>query len=1038
MRRLKAEIISVGNELLQGYVVNTNTAYLAANLAKLGFEVQHQSVVGDVSRDIYEALSAAVARSNIIVFTGGLGPTKDDLTKETVAQSLGMRLVRDEPTAQAIAGYFTSRGLPLPQNNLKQAMVIEGGVILKNNFGTAPGLLVQKGRQIIILLPGPPVELEPMFENEVKPLLAGFGDEKIATAELRVFGIGESALEEQIKELLYGENPSAALYASTGEVSIHVTAKGKTQTVANDLCEQLVGKLESKLGEYVYSTDGSALNKVVVELLRKNNARIALAESCTGGLMASEITAVDGASDVFEYGMAAYADWVKQSELDVERSIINKYTAVSSVAAAEMARGAYDAGKADIGVAITGVAGPGAGNYGNKPVGLVYIAVCDKARVVVKEFNFGNRSRAQIRQMSVKNALDMVRRFVLGYEIENAREFGPRDLADLDREGKPKTKGSAARRRAITTTLAIVGIAAAAFFGVRAVGDRLNAGVYDQVKSSYAVLASQNRGAEGLAELKAQNADTRGWLEIKNADLGCVVVQSEDNEFYKAHDFQKNKNKYGCCFIDSGVGELADARNIVIYGSSDDKKQLFGPLVNYTNLQFMRSNPVFGFRTEDGEAQYKIVSVYYANTNGAMGDVQQPGEPLVFESGAEFVDYVVDLKLRSIYTTPVDIKGTDNFITLITPIADWDGAALVVVGRAVREGEDAGVLGIDIGNNVAALYPEAYHEVNGTSSTVNVVTTRDKWQNWLVESDPTLSGDSDSGAEWPPVSDGEDPTAGNNIDYNEKQDTPNESNSQTGVTLSIRSSSDGKIYTDTPLEIISMIVEAEVGSSFHSEAIKAQAVASITYLKYSYRTSSTPSMPTKKASSTVRECVREVIDKAMYYNGSIIYAPYCASMAGRSNACNEVWVENLPYLVSTESSYDYLSPGYTRSYTYSKAEMKSTLEKYYEITLSNNPANWIQIKGYTSGGYVGELSIDGQYTTTGSNFRSRCMYIRSAAFTVHYDAASGTFTIVTSAYGHGVGMSQYGAHYYASKEGWTYEQILKHYYSGVSIGAVSW
>ena len=235
-----------------------------------------------------------------------------------------------------------------------------------------------------------------------------------------------------------------------------------------------------------------------------------------------------------------------------------------------------------------------------------------------------------------------------------------------------------------------------------------------------------------------------------------------------------------------------------------------------------------------------------------------------------------------------------------------------------------------------------------------------------------------------------------------------------------------------------MIVEAEVGSSFNKEAIKAQAIATITFYKYSSKTSNAPTFPLKTASSTVTKCVEEVINMGLYYNGSIIYSPYTASAAGATNKCSEVWVQDLPYLQSVESKYDYLSSSYNYIYTYNTATLRTTLENYYEITLSDDPNNWIQIVNYTSGGYVGTVSIDGQYTTTGSRLRSNCLHIRSAAFTYTYDASSDTITIETSGYGHGVGLSQWGAHYYASKENWTYDQILKHYYTGVEIGGVTW
>ncbi len=1043
--QVRAEIIAVGDEVLRGETVNTNSSYIAAGLAQVGYEVYRQSVVGDVPNDIWEAVRTSLTRSHITILTGGLGPTDDDLTKETIARSLGSKLVKDEKTAAKIADYFKSRGLEMTHNNEKQAYIIEGSITLDNPNGTAPGMFIKQGNQAIVLLPGPPREMEPMFDNEVKPRLREMCGKIVLSETLRVFGIGESALEEQIKDLLYGENPHAALYAKTGEVHIRIVASGASDSEATMRLRDISSKLRERLGDFIYTDEDKDLNQVVVDKLIESGRRIALAESCTGGLMAARITEISGSSQIFEFGCAAYADWVKRKKLSVDRSIIVRYGAVSSATAAEMAKGAMEEGKADIGVGITGVAGPTRGSYLDKPVGLIYIAVCDKEQVIVKQFNFGDmRSRDWVREVSTKNAFDMVRRLLGGLPIEGAKQFGQHDLADIDREGKPKTKGSIQAGRAVMGVFAAVLIGASAYAGLSVAQKKINTGVYNKIKSGYTETAIEVGAGEGIENLIAQNSDTIGWISISDSGVDGVVVKGTGDDYYTTHDFKGNENRLGCIYSDSAIELPLESDNLVLHGSSSDSGQMFGPLLGYTKLEYIKKYPEIVLETTVGEQDYRIVSVYYANSNPSYGDVQNYAIQDV--NGDGFNEFVIDFKMRSLYNMPVDIVAGDRFLTLVTDIGDWDGAKLVIVARQERFDEaDVNTDGIE--RNMALLYPDRWYTVHSAQPVLNEVVEHDRWLAWISSNAKTYDKTNDFETEFAIIEEiefSEQPLEGENGngDTGEssggQQEQPTVTPTDTADSISVKSANTGIVYTDSPLNIVSMIVEAEVGSSFCEEAIKAQAVATITYLKYSYRGGSMPVVALKSASQKVKNCVSQVINMAMYYNGSIIYSPYFASAAGRTNACSEVYVQNLPYLVSVESKYDYLSPNYNCTYTFTTEQMRATLETYYEITLSSSPENWIQILDYTSGGYVGNVSIDGQYNTTGSRLRSNCLHLRSAAFTLSYDAEQSLFTIVTSGYGHGVGMSQYGANYYAQNEGLNYDQILWHYYTGVTLSSSGW
>ncbi|MCL2538971.1 MAG: competence/damage-inducible protein A [Oscillospiraceae bacterium] len=1052
---MRAEIISVGDEVLRGDIVNTNTSFLAARLSELGFTVSYQCSVGDNERDLLEAIRRAVSRSHLVVFTGGLGPTEDDLTKETVAKAIGRGLYEDMETAEGLKAWFASRGVVMSENNLKQALVIEGSQILKNRNGTAPGIYIRQGNQAIVLLPGPPRELEPLFFEQVVPRLEELTDSISHFITLSIIGIGESALEPVIKDLLYSDNPYAACYAKTGEVEVRITSRAKTKEEAVQNAVELADRIKARIGAFVYSDAGKTLAETVAQKLTDSNKRIAIAESCTGGLMASELTAVPGISAVFDYGISSYADWVKMRDLDVDRMFIRKYTAISSQVAAEMAKGALHEGRASVGVGITGQAGPVVDPKDGKEVGLVYVAVADREKVVVKEFRFGaGRGREYVRILAVKNAFDMVRRILDNMTIEDAHVFRHKDAADLTpKEAKEGKKGRGAQGLLVLLTAVMAAATLYLAFGGQYVPSSEKSMV-SRVKIDY-FLASEEPGnsAEGIHDFAALNPDTVALLAVKGTEYGGVVVQGGDNEYYGLRGFDKKEDSAGCLFADCGV-EFSSKQlaNITIYGSGRSEAQ-FGFLQRYTDIEFLRASPLISLETLYFEARaYKIAAVFYADLSAEDGGLQF-SRYFEFSDRDEFTDFVVNAKLRSICNTPVDIVFGDRFLTLVSGSSEWEGARLVILAREVRDGESEGVEAKEVERNLGVIYPDEWYVLNGSAPLSDRETEYVKWLSWLKAGDKSFFDDEDENSnEAPHV------TAVDDAEAEEVIGTPVDTGEGTGMIgpgapsgggsdgggnpetgqITVTSAGTGRQISGSPLEIVSMIVEAEVGSSFHPEAIKAQAVATITYLKYSYRTSSAPVMPLMTASNTVKNCVAEVIDTAMLYNGAYIYSPYCSSMAGRSNACDEVWVQSLPYLVSVESKYDSEVGGYNRTYTWTKDEMQKILEEYYEIKLSDVPEDWIQVLSYTSGGYVGNLSIDGKYSTTGSRFRSNCVFIRSAAFSHSYDPDAARFTITTSGYGHGVGMSQYGANFYARYEGMGYQQILSHYYTGVSFGSAKW
>lgn len=410
---MTVEIICVGTELLLGNIVNTNAAYLAQKCALLGLSSYYQSVVGDNAERLTEAIRTAAGRSDVVILSGGLGPTEDDLTKETAAGVMGKELIMDEESKSAIAEYFRRRGVEPTDNNWKQAMIPKGAIVLKNHNGTAPGVIIHENNTHVILLPGPPNELIPMFEESVAPYLAALWPGVIYSRMVKTCGTSESKIETILKDLIDAQtNPTIATYAKTGEVHIRVTAKAEDEKEAKKLIKPLVKELKKRLGEDVYTTDEAvSLEQAVVELLLEKKLTVTCAESCTGGLLSSKLINVAGVSEIYKSGYVTYANKAKHKILGVKKATLQKYGAVSAQTVEEMAKGAARAAKSDVAVAISGIAGPGGGTK-EKPVGLVYIGCCVKGKVTVQRCNFvGNRSK--IRESAVTAALVLMRKCVL-------------------------------------------------------------------------------------------------------------------------------------------------------------------------------------------------------------------------------------------------------------------------------------------------------------------------------------------------------------------------------------------------------------------------------------------------------------------------------------------------------------------------------------------------------------------------------------------------------------------------------------------------
>ena len=435
---MTAEIISVGTELLLGNILNTNAQYLSRELAALGITVQRESTIGDNHDRLADFVNEAKSRCDLLVFTGGLGPTADDLTKETVAACFGDALAFDAGEWEKITAYFTRTGREITPNNRKQAMVPVQGHKIINNHGTAPGAWFEQDGHCAVLMPGVPSEMKAMWEEGIRPLLLARQSCTLHSVTLRVLG-GESNLEYRVRPLLENENPTAAIYCKTGECEIRITARAATDAEGEKMCRAYAKKFYDLLGDAVYDEDVAGLEETLVHTLKQQGLTLSTAESCTGGMIAQRITSVSGSSEVFGYGFVTYWEQAKAKLVGVDPKTIAKYNVVSAPVAAQMALGAAAVSGADIGISVTGLAGPTGGDA-VRPVGTVYLGAARGGTVYVKKLFVSRPDRALVRARAAQAALELALRLAQGKVptgtklLAGAQQHDPAALDKLDAE----------------------------------------------------------------------------------------------------------------------------------------------------------------------------------------------------------------------------------------------------------------------------------------------------------------------------------------------------------------------------------------------------------------------------------------------------------------------------------------------------------------------------------------------------------------------------------------------------------------------------
>ena len=412
---MTAEIICVGTEILLGDILNTNCRYLSRELAAMGIEMYYQITVGDNEERLLKTLEESLNRSDIVICTGGLGPTEDDITKEVCAKYFGYELELHKPSLDAMIERFKHMNRVPTKNNEKQAYFPKEAYILKNDNGTAPGCIMEKEGKMIVVLPGPPKEMESMFENYVKPYLSKLTDDVIESEVLRIIGVGESKVENDILDIIDSQtNPTIATYAKGYECTLRITAKAKSVEEAKELIKPMSDEMKRRFGQSLYATGETSIEEVVAKMLVENNLKIAVAESCTGGMVSASLINYPGISSVFMEGCVTYSNEAKMKSLGVKKETLDVYGAVSDKCAKEMASGVAARYNTNVGIATTGIAGPGGGTD-EKPVGLVYFGIYINGKVITKKYVF-NGDRQGIRERATRTILNDLRLELLNME----------------------------------------------------------------------------------------------------------------------------------------------------------------------------------------------------------------------------------------------------------------------------------------------------------------------------------------------------------------------------------------------------------------------------------------------------------------------------------------------------------------------------------------------------------------------------------------------------------------------------------------------
>ncbi|MFA9379575.1 MAG: class B sortase [Acetanaerobacterium sp.] len=1147
---MKARILLIGSDTAGD---EKNIRLLQNELRAFSIETSCVAVSLNNPDAFLDAVGDGIDNCDILFTVGGQSDISRPFAKELLCDALDIALLPHNPSLARLHEVFDQTGRHFVEEDVRFALVPEGARVFVNTVGFVSGFSMESQGQAIVMLPDNPKEYIAMFTQSVCSYIRSGTGGEFAFRTLRLFGISFEEAQQVLADMVFPLSLSVTLLEDEGELVIRVFAVAPGHSQALSQADAAAnGLISGALARHVYGGDNETLAGVVVNKLRRHSRKIATAESCTGGLLSEKITEVSGSSEVFEFGVSAYADKIKRDKLGVSPKLIARHTSVSEEVAIAMAAGVMKQARADLGVGITGVAGPNT-DENAKPVGLVYIALCDKNRVWVKRLTLDPKknNRDAVRNKAVLTVLDMVNQYLdvpsgvpddmvpftlhstKSYEqaaecareqynrVPNAGEPGlqspllmPGESEEQVQPGKKSVgrrfveymfpvKGDSGSRvflKLLSLLFIVVFLAAACYIGYYYGSAYLNRRNVDEINTLYGT-GSLPEGYPAdyigdFAALYAVNTDVKAFIEIENTGVKYPVVQASDNDYYLRRNFSGESNRHGIPFMDFNV-DISNSTNIVVYGHNMKDGQMFGELIGYKDVEYYKEHPVIGFDTVYGTGSYKIVSAFITNVNPAHGQIFDYTSFINPQTEDEISDFITQVKARSLIDTGVDVNADDSFLTLSTCSYEFDNARFVIVARKVRSGESDVVEVLSAKRNAQPLYPDIWYELYGgekpappaqnetglpngetppplvaqpddglstASSQISSEEQTDSEQSskeasssksessskvassssQVPSSQPQSSSEqgeisSEAGSDVvdqsPPSSS---QTPSSRTDRPSSADSSEESSEVLGVSKDEELSvyANGSYVTDDAYTILCKVVANELNDTVDTEALKAQAVAAHSYIVSTINNGSTPSVGFRTPTTKIKNAVAAVVDEFVYVNNRVAYTPYFAIAADNTNSSKDVWGGYYSHLVSVESEYDKNASGYKRTTKLSESYVSDKVTNYFDEEPEGDPSEWFVIKSYTSGDYNDKMSIGG-ISTTAREIREKVLVsggafdLRSTKFDVTYN--DGSFTFTTYGYGHGVGMSQMGADGYAKNEGWTYKQILEHYYTGSTV-----
>lgn len=1123
---MNAEIIMVCSDALRDDIDDSNSLFLSHELATFGIQVTHFTKAEDDADRLSEVLRHALGRAELVILTSGAEDGADSRTRDAVSNVLGVPLELDEESLERIKEYFMNTCREMPEDCQRQAMVPRGCTVFPNEHGYAPGCAVTRYEQMILMLPGTPRELYPMFSDYVAPYLSNSVGGTTVSRTVGVFGLSETVLNERLADLMSEANPSVASYSKDGEAILRITAHAADRKAALALCDPVIDEIKSRLSINVYGVDIGSLQKAVVVLLLDKHMKIATAESCTAGLLSGRLTEVSGVSAIFECGVAAYSKEIKHNILGVPMELIDTYGTVSPEVASSMAVGVRRVGNASLGVSITGVAGPETSE--GKPVGTVYIALADEKRVWVKkiETKAGTLEREYVRSLATSYALDLVRRYLealptvmAGGEMIEREAPEPPSIP----EAKPTTnknhmlrhilpwkgdkKVEILRKSLLLAAFLILLIAVFSILFAKVLRPFDNLGIYKSLKDLFgtntAVSVSADAGYPSgmmtqFTDLYSRNPDIRGWIRINGTQINYPVMSDSNGKgFYKIHDFYKQYSYDGEPYFDvhtsSSEGDSL-CRYMVIYGNNPIDGQMFSELTKYyNNIEYLRSHPVIDLDTLYHSSKWEIISVMAVSENTKQ--YKQKGTDIEeftykqpeFGTEADFLSFAGKIKTHSLYTFPgntADVEEGDSLLLLSTDFsktAGFQGASIVIAARQIRDAESDTVdfSGVTYCSNPVlpsewkgtAPITNANESTTGTSgasdtNTINKNTSPNSAAGNTSKSaattDKTTKNVTGQETEGPSTADDNTGAKGSS--------TSNPSVTASSVAAgsvseasyledcTVVDSSGEMIHPADKTELqmlLTRVVKKEIGSASmivnNYAPQKAQAVASYTYILCYNRSHHAPCHYSLAEIDLSNESDRKLYDAVGSVTGikllsgtSPVCALYCASTGGYTAANKNVFGADLPYLTSVSSKYDSAAyvPGWESTVTLSMSTLTEKLSGYFHANIQyENGSSPFYIRKYDANNKYA-LETNAYYENNGAKkyitafqmrqalgynssgkdvLRSHCIRVVSST--------DSQLTLQVCGYGHGVGMSQWGAVGYAKYEHWDYKQILSHYYS---------